>query len=185
MIRPSASCRCRASIVFSLVAALLVACAPAAPPAAPKAEAPSGAASAPKPAEQKPAATAAPAKPAEQKPAATTAPAAQQTAQAQAQTDGPEPRRGGTLRFGISSEWKTLDPPLYTGVSERMIFYSIYNPLVAMDENLNIVPELARSWQVSPDGLEWTFSLASGVKFHDGTPFNAEAAKFNLDRLMS
>ncbi len=157
---------------FTLLMVLIVACAPAAgpaaPTAAPKAET--------KPGQQQPVPTqAAAAQPA----------AAQPTPLAQPKPTGPEPRRGGSLRMGISSEWKTLDPPLYTNVSERMIFYAIYNPLVAMDENLNIVPELARSWQVSPDGLTWTFMLARDVKFHDGTPFNAQAVKFNLDRLMN
>jgi len=97
----------------------------------------------------------------------------------------PAPVRGGTLNFGIQSDWKTLDPVFYTNVSERMIFYAFYNPLVAMDERLTIVPELARSWEVSKDGLTWTFKLQAGVVFQDGTPFNAEAVKFNLDRIRS
>jgi peptide/nickel transport system substrate-binding protein len=120
-------------------------------------------------------------------PAAPTSPVAGErnpTSAAVVKPSSAESRRGGTLRLGTSSEWNTLDPPLYTTVSERQIFYSIYDPLVGMNEDLSIVPHLARSWQVSADGLEWTFSLASGVKFHDGTPFNAQAAKFNLDRLM-
>src|SRR5690606_6500068 len=44
-------------------------------------------------------------------------------------------------------------------------------------------PDLAESWSTSEDGLTWTFNLRKDVKFHDGTPFNAEAAKFNLDRI--
>ncbi len=95
------------------------------------------------------------------------------------------PTRGGTLRFLITGDWKTLEPARYTNVSERMIFYALYNPLVSMDENFAIKPELAQSWSVSKDGLEWTFKLAAGVKFHDGTPFNAAAVKFNLDRILN
>ncbi|MFN8525884.1 MAG: ABC transporter substrate-binding protein [Chloroflexota bacterium] len=139
--------------------------APAAAPAGSPSPAASPAAGAAKPADQ----TAA-AKPAAGPPLA--APAA-------------NAKRGGKLRIAVSAEWKTLDPPLYTNVTERQIFYAIYNPLVSMDENFNIVPELARSWQVSADALTWTFALAPNVKFHDGTPFNAQAAKFNLDRLLN
>jgi peptide/nickel transport system substrate-binding protein len=95
------------------------------------------------------------------------------------------PTQGGTLRVLISGSWKTLDPAYYTNVSERMIFYELYNPLVSMDENFAIKPELARSWTVSQDGLVWTFNLAPNVRFHDGTPFNAAAVKFNLDRLIN
>jgi len=100
-----------------------------------------------------------------------------------AQAQGPA--RGGTLRVLFTGDWKTLDPSRYTNVSERMIFYSLYNPLVSMDENFVIQPELARSWTVSPDRTEWTFKLASAVVFHDGTPFNAAAVKFNLDRILN
>src|SRR5262249_45405625 len=135
---------------------------PAQPPAASPAAAPAAS-----PAQSSPAAAAQP------QPAASPAAAA------------PAGKRGGTLRIALQGEWKTLDPPLYTNVTERQIFYAIYNPLVAMDESFNIVPELARSWQIAPDGLSTTFTLAQGVKFHDGTPFNAAAVKFNLDRLMN
>src|SRR6266536_3394226 len=96
----------------------------------------------------------------------------------------PNAKPGGSLRIGIAGEWKTLDPPLYTNVTERQIFYAIYNPLFSIDDSFNIQPELVRSWDVSQDALAWTFKLASGVTFHDGTPFNAQAVKFNLDRLL-
>jgi peptide/nickel transport system substrate-binding protein len=99
------------------------------------------------------------------------------------QAGPPAPIRGGTLTFGIQSDWKTLDPVFYTNVSERMIFYSFYNPLVSMDEQMTVRPELVSSWDVSKDGLTWTFHLQPGVVFHDGTDFNAEAVKFNLDRI--
>ena len=93
------------------------------------------------------------------------------------------PVRGGTVTFGIQSDWKTLDSVFYTNVSERMIFYSFYNPLVSMDEKMTVRAELASSWNVSKDGLIWTFHLQPDVVFHDGTAFNAEVVKFNLDRI--
>lgn len=61
---------------------------------------------------------------------------------------------------------------------------SIYEGLVSFDDQMQIQPRLAQSWKVSDDGLTWTFKLRSGVKFHDGTDFNAEAAKKVLDRLV-
>jgi peptide/nickel transport system substrate-binding protein len=168
----------RAGLSLALGALLLAACssaAPAVPTTAPKADTKTAAPAAAPAAPVAPAASPAAAQP------AAASPAAQVPA---AKPAGPEPKRGGTLRVTTSGDWRTLDPPVYASIPDRQVLYSIYNPLVAMDENLTIVPELARSWQVSPDGLTWTFSLAKGVKFHDGTPFNAQAVKFNLDRLL-
>jgi peptide/nickel transport system substrate-binding protein len=58
----------------------------------------------------------------------------------------------------------------------------MYDSLVAIDTNLKIIPNLLASWEISADGLTYTFHLQQGVKFHDGTDFNAAAVKFNLDR---
>lgn len=58
----------------------------------------------------------------------------------------------------------------------------LYEPLVRYDANGDIQPALAESWEISDDGLTWTFNLRQGVTFHDGTPFNAEAVKWNMER---
>lgn len=58
----------------------------------------------------------------------------------------------------------------------------LYEGLVRFDEELRFEPALATDWRVSDDGLTWTFHLREGVRFHDGTTFNAEAVKFNLER---
>ena len=58
----------------------------------------------------------------------------------------------------------------------------LYEPLVRYDANGDIQPALAESWEISDDGLTWTFNLRRGVTFHDGTPFNAEAVKWNMER---
>src|SRR5262249_53296021 len=57
--------------------------------------------------------------------------------------------------------------------------------LVTIDEKGGLQPLLATRWEGSPDGLSWTFTLQQNVKFHDGTPFNAQAVKFSIDRLLS
>ncbi len=143
-----------------LATSLLAACAPAAPAsptAAPKTEA----------------------KPAEQKPAA---PGVQASPAAQAQPAPGQPRRGGTLRAGYWQEHKTLDPHLSLQVNERWLMYAVYNTLVGTDEQFNPQPELAESWS-NPDPKTYLFKLRQGVKFHDGTDFDAAAVKWNIDRL--
>jgi peptide/nickel transport system substrate-binding protein len=60
-----------------------------------------------------------------------------------------------------------------------------YEPMVSRDENGKIVPNLAESWVISPDGKVWTFKLRKGVKFHSGTPFTAEAVKTTYERMMA
>jgi len=93
------------------------------------------------------------------------------------------PKAGGTLTFALESELRTLDPVVSTQLVERTVFYQMYESLVTIDDKLNIKPGLATSWVPSSDGLTYTFTLRKGVKFHDGTDFDATAAKFNFDRI--
>ncbi|MER6976969.1 ABC transporter substrate-binding protein [Streptomyces carpinensis] len=95
-----------------------------------------------------------------------------------------KPVHGGTLTFATAMDITTLDPAFSQNFSERFAFYAMYNTLVAYDQNFNLVPELAERWQTSKDGKTLTLFLRKGVKFHDGTPFNAAAVKWNLDRLL-
>ncbi len=87
------------------------------------------------------------------------------------------PARGGTLRIGWIADAKTLDPHYSVQFSERYVLYMVFNTLVGLDRAFNVVPELARAWQVSPDGKRVTFQLQRGVKFHDGSDFTAEVVK--------
>jgi peptide/nickel transport system substrate-binding protein len=98
--------------------------------------------------------------------------------------DAQTPVRGGTLRIGWITAAKTLDPHHSVEFSERYVCYLVFNTLVALDRGFNVVPELARAWQVSQDGKRVTFQLQRGVKFHDGTDFNAEAVKWNIERIL-
>jgi peptide/nickel transport system substrate-binding protein len=92
------------------------------------------------------------------------------------------PKKGGTLRVGFYIEAATMDPHLSGSKIDRQIYHNIYEPLVTLDAKLGIKPGLAESWQ-QPDAKTVIFKLRRGVKFHDGTDFNAEAARFNFNRM--
>jgi peptide/nickel transport system substrate-binding protein len=87
-----------------------------------------------------------------------------------------------TLRIGIADDPDVLDPSLSRTYVGRIVFSAFCDKLFDIDENLNIVPQLALSHETSPDGKEMTIKLRPGVKFQDGEPFDAEAAKFSLNR---
>lgn len=93
-----------------------------------------------------------------------------------------QPQRGGILTVAFASDTKALDPAFSVNFSERQPLYLIYNTLLALKPDLTMAPELAERWETSADGRKLTLHLRRGVKFHDGTEFNAAAAKFNLDR---
>ncbi len=103
---------------------------------------------------------------------------------------GKQPKKGGTLVLGFESDVGPLKVDgLGGGIVTSRATRHIYEALVDRDyENFHDIPPrrsgLADRWDISPDGLTYTFYLHPGVKFHDGTPFNAAAAKFTLDRLV-
>ncbi len=79
---------------------------------------------------------------------------------------------------------ESLEPGNMGGTYNMSVLATMYENLVALDENLQRVPGLATEWSSSEDGLTWTFKLREGVTFHDGTPFDATAVKFTFDRLL-
>jgi peptide/nickel transport system substrate-binding protein len=87
-----------------------------------------------------------------------------------------------TLRIGLAEDPDILDPTLARTYVGRIVFASFCDKLFDIDEKINIVPQLALSHETSADGKEVTIKLRPGVKFQDGEPFNAEAAKFSLER---
>lgn len=87
-----------------------------------------------------------------------------------------------TITISLHQDPPKLDPMLSSAFVDRIVFQSLYDKLVDLDSKGNIVPMLAEKWEISPDGLVYTFHLKKGVKFHDGTEFNADAVKFNLER---
>ncbi|MFI7211527.1 ABC transporter substrate-binding protein [Micromonospora maritima] len=92
-------------------------------------------------------------------------------------------KRGGTLTVGFDNEPTTLDPALSSAISsDRSVLNLFYDTLLRQERDGSFVPALAEKWTV--EGTTVTFTLRDGVRFHDGTPFDAEAAAFNLRRVI-
>ena len=96
-----------------------------------------------------------------------------------------------TVVIAIEANLSRLDPHASTTWNTFRVIMHIFEGFVAEDltrddvEQPPIVPGLAESWEISEDGLTYTFNLRKGVKFHDGTSFDANAVKFNMDRMLN
>jgi peptide/nickel transport system substrate-binding protein len=93
------------------------------------------------------------------------------------------PKPGGVFISAQNNEATGLDPQLVPAFSRSRRSPMLYNQLVRYDADMNPVPELAESWEVSKDSLTWTFKLRQGVKFHDGQEMTSADVKFTFDRL--
>lgn len=92
--------------------------------------------------------------------------------------------QGGELTYALATSPDTLDPHR-TGLAVAVrVIRTICDSLVVQLPDNTIKPWLATEWTISDDGLSYTFKLRKDVKFQDGTPFNAEAVKFNFDRIL-
>src|SRR3990170_390176 len=89
------------------------------------------------------------------------------------------PQRGGTLRVGLNAAPPQMDPHQSSAAVDRQVYQNLFDKLVDINQNLEIVPMLATSWTITDHGRVHTFKLRPNVVFHDGTPFNAEAVKYN------
>jgi peptide/nickel transport system substrate-binding protein len=97
--------------------------------------------------------------------------------------EGGSAQTGGTFVFGAAGDPAMLDPAFGSDGETFRVSRQIFEGLLGNElGGTDAVPELAEDWEVSEDGLEYTFALQQGVKFHDGTDFNAEAVCFNFDR---
>ena len=91
-----------------------------------------------------------------------------------------------TLRVGMQQEPTSLDPTADATASiDSMLTMNVFEALTTVAENGEVLPNLATSWDVSEDGLTYTFTLAQGVKFHDGSDFNADDVVFSFNRAMA
>jgi len=96
---------------------------------------------------------------------------------------GTEVTYSDTFTYAQGADPRGLDPALVDDGESSKIIVNIYEGLLKYaDDSTEVLPSLAKEWTISPDGLSYTFKLQEGVKFHDGTDFNAEAVKFNIDR---
>ena len=89
---------------------------------------------------------------------------------------------GGTVTFLLDNDVSNLDPMLSGLFVDRNIHYAMYDSLVRVTPKGEIIPWLAEKWTTSTDGKQVTFTLRQGVKFHDGTVFDAASVKWNIER---
>ncbi|MDO9210638.1 MAG: ABC transporter substrate-binding protein [Deltaproteobacteria bacterium] len=96
-----------------------------------------------------------------------------------------KPIYGGTLTIALSAEPPGLDPTTSPAATiKRVVHYNMLEGLLKVDRNGKVVPALAKSYNISKDGREYTFNLYQGIKFHDGSPCTAEDVKFSFERLL-
>lgn len=94
------------------------------------------------------------------------------------------PHAGGTLNFGISTDAAIIDPSITGSSITALIARNVVDSLVGQAEDGRFTPWLAERWEISGDNTRYTFHLHQGVTFSDGTPLDAAAVKYNLDRIL-
>jgi peptide/nickel transport system substrate-binding protein len=94
------------------------------------------------------------------------------------------PKPGGTLKMGMQSDPSALDPQKQSLTAIWHVVEHIYSRLTKVQPDLSIAPELADSWEISQDGLTYTFKLHQGVKFHNGREVVANDVKYSYERLV-
>jgi peptide/nickel transport system substrate-binding protein len=97
---------------------------------------------------------------------------------------GQQPKSGGTLVFGMEEDIVSADTHRPTSRAARRFIQFYADNLVGITNTYEIVPNLAESWELSRNGLEYTFRLRKGVKFHNGRELTAEDVKFNFERIL-
>ena len=96
----------------------------------------------------------------------------------------PQPPADGVYRLSLTDNPDTLDPAKFTGVDAEGVARRIFNGLIKFDPNLNPKPDLAASWEISDDGLAYTFHLRQDVRFHNGRKFVSDDVRYTYERLL-
>ena len=99
-------------------------------------------------------------------------------------TPAEEDGEGSALVVGLSSPPPTLNRNLNTDAATANVALAVYDGLVGVSREQEIIPELAESWEISDDNLTYTFHLQEGVNWHDGEPFTAEDVVFTFEELL-
>ena len=90
------------------------------------------------------------------------------------------------LVLGMVLEPPHLDPTAGAAAAiDEVVYTNVFEGLTKIGPTGEVLPGLAESWEISPDGKTYTFKLHTGVKFHDGTEFNADDVKFSLERAIA
>jgi len=96
-----------------------------------------------------------------------------------------QPKRGGTLTMAIRKDITLLNPLVSTKSVDKRVRGLTFEPLLGLDRNGKVQPNLAEAWSVSEDGKLYTFKLRKGVKFHNGQEMEAEDVKFSIEYTMN
>ncbi len=96
----------------------------------------------------------------------------------------PDPRTGGTLVVRTFGDPGTLNGGITTASITHAVADSIYNGLIQLDAQFKVNPDLAERWTISPDGRTYTFTLARGVRWHDGHAFSSADVKFTYEQVL-
>ncbi|MDP3062921.1 MAG: ABC transporter substrate-binding protein, partial [Chloroflexota bacterium] len=97
----------------------------------------------------------------------------------------PSPSSGQSLRGELTRLWAdppTLDPHLTRDATSAMIIVEVFSGLVTFDTDLKLVPDIAETWDIGPDGTVYTFRLRQDARFHDGKPVTAEDFRWSIER---
>ena len=99
-------------------------------------------------------------------------------------TNNTTSKYGGNIKVGLDADVTTLDPTKSTSLYDRQVMLNIYDTLVTLNAQNSIAPDLATSWMYKTP-MQLVFTLRTDVKFQDGTPFNADAVVFNINRILN
>lgn len=95
-----------------------------------------------------------------------------------------EDKFGGTFQGRVATDPPQLDPAFITDTTSSLVANNIFDGLVQYNEKLDVIPAIAKEWEISEDGLVWTFNLRDDVKFHNGRKLTAEDVEYSFTRLV-